>query len=235
MLKGVLFDLDGTLVDTAAAERDAWPALAAVIGEHVPTLDPDELYHRYSTLFEPHWTDFLEGRIDFGQYRWNRLSEAIEPWSELNDGLFDAYRTEKRRAVDMLRPFPDAVSTLRAFREQRLRVGLLTNGPSWLQRRKLEVTELEDELDGIAISEEIGVAKPSPEAFERAAALIGVTVGEAAMIGDYSPLYDIAGGLGAGLAALVLVTGGLSVVADGVPAVTTLSEVPAALGLSPSD
>ena len=230
-LRGVLFDLDGTLADTASAERDAWADLAAVIRTHVPAADDDELRSRYHTVFEAHWTDYLEGRIDFATYRRRRLSEALEPWADVDDGLFAAYRTEKRRGVERLRLFDDALATIHELRRADLRIGLLTNGPSSLQRHKLAVTRLEPELDAVAISEEIGVAKPEPEAFYTAAAMIGCDPHEIAMVGD-SPEYDIAGAIGAGLALAVLVTRDLVLAAAEATVVQTLAEVPAAIGLS---
>jgi putative hydrolase of the HAD superfamily len=230
-LRGVLFDFDGTLADTASAERRAWPALAEVIARHAPGVDVGQLRRRYYTVFDSHWTTYIEGRIDFATYRRRRLSEALEPWQEVDDELFEAYRAEKRRGVEALRLFDDSLAAIRYLRALGLRVGLLTNGPSSLQRHKLEVTRLEPELDAIAISEEIGVAKPEPEAFHRAAELLGVVPAEVAMVGD-SPEYDVAGAAAAGLALAVLVTRGLDVAADGAPVVETLSELPAALGLT---
>ena len=112
-----------------------------------------------------------------------------------------------------------------------LRVGLLTNGPSELQRTKLAVTRLEFELDAVAISEEIGAAKPHREAFERAAELLGCALPELAMVGD-SPAYDIEGALAAGLAAAVLVAGERPFDVQGARAVAALEDVPGALGLS---
>lgn len=231
-LRGVLFDLDGTLADTASAEQRAWPALAAVIRRHAPGVDEAELRTRYYRVFERHWTDFLEGRIDFGTYRRNRLGEALEPWREVDDQLFEAYRAEKRRGVERLLLFDDAVAAIHEVRGRGLKVGLLTNGPSGLQRHKLAVIGLEPELDAVAISGEIGAAKPEPEAFHIAARMIGCGAGEVAMVGD-SPEYDIAGAIGAGLAAAVLVTRGLDVTAVGATVVETLAELPAALGFGP--
>jgi putative hydrolase of the HAD superfamily len=230
-LTGILFDLDGTLADTAGAERDAWDEIADVIEHHVPSIDRHELYARYTAVFEPHWTAFLGGEIDFGEYRRRRLGHAIAPWAELDDALFEAYRREKRRGVERLRPFAAAVPTLRHARALGLRVGLLTNGPSELQRHKLAVTRLEAELDAIAISEEIGVAKPDRRAFEAAARLLGCEVDELAMVGD-SPAYDVEGALAAGLAAAVLVAGERPFEVHGARVVAALEDVPAALGLA---
>ena len=112
-LRGILFDLDGTLADTAAAEREAWPSLAAVIERHAPMVDPGDLHGRYYGAFERHWTAFVDGEIDFAEYRRRRLSEALEPWCEVTDELYAAYRAEKRRGVERLRLFDDALPTLR--------------------------------------------------------------------------------------------------------------------------
>jgi putative hydrolase of the HAD superfamily len=230
LLRAVIFDLDGTLADSATAEQASWPSLAAVVGSRTPGLDEDEFRRRYHSVFRAHWDDFLHGRIDFGEYRRRRLEEALAPWRPLDDELFDAYRAEKRRTIERLRPFDDAVETIERLRAAGLGVGLLTNGPSWLQRAKLEVTGLGAQLDAIAISEEIGVSKPEVAAFRVAAAMLGAHVGETAMVGD-SPVYDAAGAMAAGLAHAVLVAHDPTVDGNGASVVATLSELPDVLGL----
>ena len=232
VLSGVLFDLDGTLIDTAAAERSVWPSLAAIMEEHIPSVERSSLEPRYVATFDTHWTDYLEGRVDFAEYRLARLREALEPWGEVSEDLFDAYYAEKRRTIDVLRPFDDTLETLSHVRQAGLRSGLLTNGPSWMQRRKLEVTELENEFDAVAISEEIGSSKPEPEAFDIALAMIGCKREQVAMVGD-SPAYDIDGAQAAGLAVAVLVapseatSGGEEIV------ISRLGQLLPALGLQP--
>jgi len=229
-LRGVLFDLDGTLADTASAEREAWPGVAALLAAHVPDVDVEELHVRYYSVFERHWVDYISGRIGFSEYRRGRLADALAPWCTISDELFEAYRSEKRRGLERLRLFHDALTTLHGLRSAGLRIGLLTNGPSELQREKLAITLLEPELDAVAISEEIGVAKPDAAAFEQAAAMIGCSPTDVAMVGD-SPEADIAGALGAGVPLAVLVTRGLDVVADGATVIETLEALPPLLGV----
>jgi putative hydrolase of the HAD superfamily len=229
-MRGVLFDFDGTLADTAGAERASWAALAELIRSHLPGVDEAALQERYQLVFEAHWSDYLEGRIDFPTYRRRRLTSAVEPWGAVDDELFAAYREEKLGSVERLRLFDDAVTVIRSLRARGLRVGLLTNGPSNLQRRKLEVTAIEVELDAVAISEEIGVAKPDVRAFEKAAEMIACRIADVAMVGD-SPLYDIEGGIAAGVSQAVLIAKGPRPEIAGAAVVETLSDVPTALGI----
>jgi HAD superfamily hydrolase (TIGR01549 family) len=100
--------------------------------------------------------------------------------------------------LDRARFVDDAVDLLAGLRAQGVRTGLLTNGPSWMQRHKVEVLELEPQLDAIAISEEIGAAKPDPAAFAAAVDLLGADAAETVMVGDHVD-WDVRGALDAGL------------------------------------
>src|SRR5215207_3329097 len=149
-LRGILFDLDDTLADSTGTDERIWDHVAAVIGEHVPGVDREELRRRYLDVLEAHYAELVAGRVDFLTFRRRRLEAALEPWGTVDDALFERYVEEKARIADETTPFPQAVATLRALRSGGIRVGVLTNGPSELQRRKLEVSGLGPELDAIA-------------------------------------------------------------------------------------
>ena len=231
-LRGILFDLDDTLADSSGVEGSVWEQVAEAIGEYVPDVDRAELRRRYLAAFDEHYAPLAAGRIDFVTFRRNRLAAALEPWGDVSDDLFERYVQEKERIADEMRPFPAAIATVRALRAQGIKVGVLTNGPSDFQRRKLEVSGLGRELDAIAISGELGVAKPELEAFERALALLGTRAEETAMVGD-SLENDILGAIGAGFAAVVWTPG---VRTGDLPAgahlAREISEVPRLLGLA---
>jgi putative hydrolase of the HAD superfamily len=231
-LRGILFDLDDTLADSSGIEEEVWEHVVEAIVEHVPGVDPAELRNRYLAVFEPQYAPLAAGHIDFITYRRNRLADALEPWGEVSDGLFERYVREKDRIAEEMRPFPDAIATVRALQAQGIKVGVLTNGQSEFQRRKLEVSGLAEELDAIAISGELGVAKPAREAFEQALALLGTKADETAMVGD-SLENDVLGAIDAGFAAVVWMPGAQSgELPAGAHLAREISEVPRVLGLA---
>lgn len=231
-LRGILFDLDDTLADSSGTEEIVWEVVADTIAEHVPGVERAELRRRYLDVLEGHYAELAAGRIDFLTFRRRRLEDALSPWGEVSDELLERYVAAKSRIADELQPFPQAVATVRALRGAGIRVGVLTNGPSDFQRRKLEVSGLGPELDAIAISEELGAAKPEREAFERALALLETRAEETAMVGD-SLANDVAGGLAAGLAAVVWMPGRRDgELPAGAHLARELAEVPALLGLA---
>jgi putative hydrolase of the HAD superfamily len=235
-LRGILFDLDDTLADSSGAESVVWTRVSEIVAEHVPGVDRDELRRRYLDVLEGHYCELAAGRVDFLTFRRRRLADALSPWGEVSDELLERYVAEKERIADEVRPFPQAVAIVRALRGLGIRIGVLTNGPSGFQRRKLQVSGLASELDAIAISGELGVAKPDPEAFGKALELLGTRAEETAMVGD-SLENDVLGGLGAGLAAVVWMPGARGgELPAGAHLARELAEVPRLLGLElPAD
>lgn len=230
VLRGILFDLDDTLLQSRAAEEAGWAAVAAGLAERLPGLDVEELRRRYVGNLERHWHPCASGEIDVLAFRWNRLEDALAPWGPLDRELFEWYSLERERTWGPLELFPDAVETVRGLRARGIRVGVLTNGPAETQRRKLDSFGLAGELDAVAISGELGFAKPDARAFHAAVALLRLAPPEVAMVGD-SLVNDVAGALGAGLGAAVWVEQAAGELPAGARLARELAEVPRILGL----
>jgi putative hydrolase of the HAD superfamily len=230
-IRGILFDLDFTLVDNDVGWRELWPPVAARFSERYPGFDPEEFESRSYEFADRHYELLLKGEIDYDTYRRDYVRHGLEPWGELDDELYTAYADARMRSVDLIELFEDAVDTVRALRAQGLKVGILTNGPSELQRRKLRRIGIESEVDAVAVSEEIGASKPDPEAYERAVAMLGLEAAEVAMVGDHV-VNDVAGALAAGLAAAVWVERRPGELPEGAHLAQELAEVPRLLGLS---
>ena len=229
-LRGVVFDFDDTLADSTGVHERMWPAVVAALCRHVPDLDPAAFLERYDGCLEAHYERLLRGEVDFVGFRRERLTAAIAPWADVDDDLFRDYQAVKALVLDDLRLHADAVATLRHVRASGIRVGLLTNGPSELQRRKLAVTGVEAELDVVGISEELGAHKPAAAAFEAVLELLGCSADESAMVGD-SLANDVGGALAAGFARVVWVSSAEVEPPSGAQRVRRLAEVPAVLGV----
>jgi putative hydrolase of the HAD superfamily len=94
--------------------------------------------------------------------------------------------------------FPDCDALLARLRPH-TKLGMVTNGVSGLQRRKVQGSGLAHWFDAIAISGEVGIGKPDPGVFEWVCRELGVSPARCAMVGD-NPERDIQGGLNAGMA-----------------------------------
>jgi putative hydrolase of the HAD superfamily len=168
-----------------------------------PDLDEPTLAGRYRA-FGAGRREVDLGTREYDDFRRERLAHALEPWGEPIAPVVREYLTMSNAVADTISPLPGHDATIAAARAAGLAVGILTNGPSEWQRRKLELTGIGELVDAVAISAELGVAKPDPEAFHRACELLGVTPCDTAMVGDSEP-FDMAGARAAGLAIAISV------------------------------
>jgi putative hydrolase of the HAD superfamily len=80
----------------------------------------------------------------------------------------------------------------------RYKLGLITNGPSEIQRAKIVQFDLARWFTVLVVSEEFGVAKPDPAIFLHAANALASDPADCVMIGD-NPDADIRGAQAAGM------------------------------------
>jgi putative hydrolase of the HAD superfamily len=226
----VLFDLDDTLHDAAGLEAEMLVHLCAALREELPDLDDATFRARFRDGRDALYGRVLSGEWDIPAYRRAHLAVACEPWGEPSEALHERVLRLRNDQLDRARFVEDAVELLRELRGRGVRTALLTNGPSWMQRRKVELLGLEDEIDAIGISEELGAAKPDPAAFAATLELIDTTAGETVMVGDHLD-WDVRGALDAGMRGAVWIAGDDDErePPPGALRVTRLGEVPAAL------
>jgi putative hydrolase of the HAD superfamily len=226
----VLFDLDDTLHDAAGLEAEMLVHLCAALREELPDLDDATFRARFRDGRDALYGRVLSGEWDIPAYRRAHLAVACEPWGEPSEELHERVLRLRNDQLDRARFVEDAVELLRELRARGVRTALLTNGPSWMQRRKVELLGLEDEIDAIGISEELGAAKPDPAAFAATLELIDAPAGETVMVGDHLD-WDVRGALDAGMRGAVWIAGDDDErePPPGALRVTRLGEVPAAL------
>ena len=111
--------------------------------------------------------------------------------------------------------------TINALRSSGIKVGILTNGPSILQRSVISSLGFDDIVDAVVISEESGFRKPQNEIYSLILSKLGVVANHSVMVGD-SLEADIEGALAAGVHPVAFK---LSSTPKGVPSCSSMSEV----------
>ncbi len=197
-LKAIFFDLDETLLDTSGCRPPAVEASFRVAAQKYPQLSL-EAWRKASEEVKAEMHDLWLNSPNSGAELLREGSYRILKKLGIDDKEFAMYVSQAyyRTWVSHLKLFPEVHEVLAALRGQ-FRLGIISNGPSDLQRYKLKLFDLEREFDPIVISGEVGVAKPDPAIFRRALELAKVSPSEALYVGD-SPTYDIAGAKSVGM------------------------------------
>jgi len=190
MIRAVLFDLDGTLYDRDRLATDLFHAQYAAFAHELHGI-AHERFLRDAVAMDDHGYGVKEDG-----YR-----ALVQSWG-LDAALADRLISHFWASYDAHFDLSDDVrQTLAELRRRGLKLGVVTNGPSAMQRRKLAVLGIEHVFDAILVSGEEGVRKPDAEIFRRALARCGVAAHEALFVGDH-PVADVEGAHRAGLRAV---------------------------------
>lgn len=181
----VLFDLDGTLVDSIRLILDSYHHTLAVHG--LPA-QPDAYWLR--GVGTPLWAQFKE---------WAETPEELER-------LVATYREYNLRNHDaQIAPYPGVPPMVRAIREAGLRTALVTSKMHAGALRGLEVTGLEGTMEVVIGADDVVNHKPHPEPVLRALAALGEEPPEAVFVGD--SVHDMQSARSAGVACAAVLWG----------------------------
>jgi putative hydrolase of the HAD superfamily len=187
-IRAVLFDLDDTLINWREAEDLAMRDLAA---SHLEPLGAtsSEVLRVYAGVMEENFRAFrANGQWWYIADRLRLLVQRLGLDGRLApEALSDAF---KERSTHHLALLDGALEAVAAAHRSGRKVGMLTNGPSLVQRPKVNAMDLERHFHFVGISGELGAWKPHPDAFHRALAPLGVAPEAALMVGD-SLEFDI--------------------------------------------
>jgi len=187
--KGIVFDLDDTLVDhklwMAAKVEGAYDAVARNwIGAHEFRLHALQLVDEGE---RSHLIDQLAGRFS---------------WTEEQRMAFlAAYRSVRVEPTPL---FADVVPVLASLKESGFRMAVLTDNPPATQRAKIENARGLDVLSSVVYSRDTGHEKPSPAAYAAAASSLSMAPADLCMVGD-NYFRDAVGAISSGYASAIIV------------------------------
>ncbi|BBB01219.1 putative hydrolase [Actinacidiphila reveromycinica] len=230
-VRGVLFDVDGTLFDYAAAEA---AGLRAHLGaEPVAGLGSEgEALARWRALMVEEYGRFLAGEVDFAAQQRARVRRFLGR-PGLSDAEASAWFGRYAARRDLAgTAFADAEPVLRRLAADH-RLGVVSNAGTEGKRRKLAAVGLLPYLRGAFVCcDEYGAVKPAAGIFHAACAALGLPPEQVAYVGD-DYTADALGARDAGLRSYWLCRGGQEPgspsPAAGIHVLRTLHTLPAAL------
>ncbi|MEP6546755.1 MAG: phosphoglycolate phosphatase [Gammaproteobacteria bacterium] len=182
-MRAILFDLDGTLLDTAPDMVGALNALRVEEGcAPLPYAEVrSAVSHGAARVVKIGFPDALPDRSSMLQRR-----------------FLEIYRGALSRDT---RLFPGMESVLDSLTDRRLKSGIVTNKPAWLTEPLLDEMGLRARFDCVVSGDTLAERKPHPLPLLHAAMLAGVAPGECVYVGDAE--RDVQAAHAAGMQALV--------------------------------
>lgn len=179
MIKAVLFDLDGTLLNRDESVKkfidDQYDRLNKWVG-HIPK---DEYMTRFIELDQRGyvWKDKVYQQL-IKEFNIPQIS-----WREL---LQDYVSNFKFHCV----PFDNLIPMLEDLKKENFKLGMITNGYGQFQMDNIKALGIENYFDVILVSEWEGIKKPDPQIFKKALEQLDVLPNESIFVGDH-PENDV--------------------------------------------
>lgn len=208
MIKGILFDIHGTIIDKGgkpALDRALRNAHAFINGSGYP-LTFDDYYNAWLNNLRKHRKD-VEELNEVGYYDWydGILSDlGLDDYDEeFMNGLDDQFAEGFRTTTTEM---PNTKLVLTELKKDFL-IAVVSNSMARSTYKDLSIVGLTDLLDGIYISSEIGKRKPHPYIFNKALGELNIRAEEAVFVGD-DLFEDIFGAQQVGMKTIFINRGG---------------------------
>ena len=191
MVKAILWDVDGTLLDFLAAEKAAIQRLFEEfrLGECT-----DDMVARYSAINDGYWKRLERGEITKREVLIGRFREFFTELG-IDMALAEPFNAKYQHALgDTVAYRDDSLKIVKAL-HGRVKQYVVSNGTVIAQTKKLERSHLGEWMDGVFLSEQIGAEKPSPRFFEKVFAVLPDISREDMLIVGDSLTSDMKGGI----------------------------------------
>ncbi|WP_024287818.1 HAD family hydrolase [Cellulomonas sp. KRMCY2] len=244
LIDGVLFDVDDTLIDTRGAFG---VALDQIVRAYLPDVDGtrrDEVVAVWRADATGHYARYARGEMGYQEQRMARANElqATFGGALLDDEAYGAWNAVFEDGFTRAwAAHPDAHDTVDLLLAAGVAVGALSNAAVAYQTSKLDRVGLSGRVPMLVGVDTLGVGKPDPRVFLEACRRLGTEPARTAYVGDELDV-DARAAVAAGLSGVWVDRPGprrVEVPDDdiaaareaGILVVTSLTDLPAALGL----
>ena len=189
--KGILFDLDDTILSAYGRPDVAWGKVADEFSARIAPIAPAELAARITVEARAFWDDAArhkewrakldDARREIVARAFAKIGSPAASTRELEHAIADRFT---RLRDEEMAVFPGAYETLDDLKTRGVRLALITNGAGDAQRGKIARFALEHRFDHIQIEGEHGFGKPEERAYLHALGALSLDARDVWMVGD---------------------------------------------------
>ncbi|PEI56498.1 HAD family hydrolase [Priestia aryabhattai] len=190
MIKAVIFDLDGTLLDRDSSLKHFIQDQYERYSKELAHIPKQKYISRFIELDQKGyvWKDKVYQQL-LNEYDLSNLT-----WEEMLDDYLHYFPAH-------CVPFLHMEHVLKELKKKGLLLGMITNGFTDFQWMNIKALRIDHYFDTILVSEQEGIKKPHKDIFLRALKALDVSAEESVYVGDH-PENDVLGARGAGMHAV---------------------------------
>ena len=169
MVKGVIFDMDGTMFDTERLSTKGWLYAGEKLGEDIPVALTDSFRGRNPQSIRKKFAEYFGDRLDYD------IARAMK--HEYFDEVTKESVPHKEGLQDLLE----------YLKMQRIPAVVATSTERKRAARLIHVSGVEHLISNAIYGDMVGHGKPEPDIFLKAAELIGQKPEECLVVEDSAP------------------------------------------------
>jgi HAD superfamily hydrolase (TIGR01509 family) len=188
MIKGVILDVDGTLVDSNDAHAQSWREALSIHSYNIP-------YDRIRSLIGMGGDNLLEELL--------RLPKDDDRGHYISQERKDIFTN---RFIPQLEALPATREFVQRLKDRGIKVVVATSAEKDEASTLLKIAKVDDLIDDMTSLSDANHSKPDPDTIQAALEKLGLPADQAVMVGD-TP-YDVQAAEKAGVKTITVRTGG---------------------------
>src|SRR5215204_7495964 len=184
MVKVVVLDVDGTLMDTNYLHTEAWARAFEEAGHREPRV---KLHKEVGKGAELLIREFVDD------------DDTVEEIQNLHTEFYEGFQKFGH-------PLPGAKELISSLNDRGYEVWFVTSAKDEELEHHMQELDAEGRIEGIVNSSAVENAKPAPDIFEETLRRAGATAGETVAVGD--AVWDVEAAREAGIRTVAVLSGG---------------------------